>query len=589
MDIRDVSNVGDFASVMERLQAAAERAGRRKGQVPHDHPPPDMLVIQFMLARSMHISRPAAPSGGSNIATTQIPPAYPPCVHPVNELQPLPISKMRLEEDHRGKLVIVRTMTPTDQINAIMAIAEDKAGTAVLLQLYNQPDHRVVQPDDILPEGSICLIKDPFLKATTDGKYSLRVDHIDDIILLPEGDERIPYSKALASATTAEQKRAALLNRSLANLKLDRPEKALSDAIESRQDNEPTEKGLFREAKAHYALEHFSLCAEKLRQVVILNPKNRDAGKELERTLCRIREQDQGIYQWKYMHNQAKATPPTIDCATYTGSVEVRHSPGRGRGLFITKPVKAGDLLLCEKAFTYSYAGEDDAASRQNIKILMSLDTKRMTMGGQADLLSGLVQKLHHNPQAASRFFDLHRGKYQSGETAQQIQTVIDTYRPPECASYDETQKHLQNWGFTCQSHESNAQRLIGQLEETYAAGKGSYRLELWDSYLALGQKRLDRGKHFEALELSIKSLEARGFILEASRAVEVVSGKRHLKVIKWGSPGAHIVTAFLVMFHVYKIVAPELCVPAREYARTAYAICYGENDSIGEVFEELI
>lgn len=201
---------------------------------------------------------------------------------------------------------------------------------------------------------------------------------------------------------------------------------------------------------------------------------------------------------------------------------------------------------------------------------------------------------------------------------------LLISYRPPECASYDETQKHLQNWGFTCQcelceekksiskqtfqkrqglfrdlkstikacktlAHESNAQRLIGQLEETYAAGKGSYRLELWDSYLALGQKRLDRGKHFEALELSIKSLEARGFILEASRAVEVVSGKRHLKVIKWGSPGAHIVTAFLVMFHVYKIVAPELCVPAREYARTAYAICYGENDSIGEVFEELI
>ncbi|KAK1535380.1 hypothetical protein CPAR01_08922 [Colletotrichum paranaense] len=736
MDVRDVSDVGDFASLMERLQAAAERGGRRKGYVPHDHPPPDVLVMQFMLARSMRISRPAASSGGSNIATTQVPPAYLPCIQPVNELKPLPISKMRLEEHHRGKLVIVRTMTPTDQINAIMAIAEDKAGTAVLLQLYNQPDHRVMQPDDIFPEGSICLIKDPFFKATTDGKYSLRVDHVDDIILLPEGDERIPsqwktwtpsvnsekirqqgnnavaqqdwgkaeilYSKALDSAATPEHKRAALLNRSLANLKLHRPEKALSDAIESRQENDPTEKGLFREAKAHYALEQFSLCAEKLRQVVILNPENRDAGKELERTMCRIREQDQGIYQWKHMHNQAKATPPTIDCATYTGPVEVRQSPGRGRGLFTTKPVKAGELLLCEKAFAYSYAGDDDTVSRQNIKILMSWDTKRMTMGGQADLLSGLVQKLHHNPQTASRFFDLYRGKYRLDETAEQIETVVDTflvakiiglncfgaprasvlhltdtgvqqgsyttcgiwtqashinhscvgncrrsfigdvmvvrasrdmdadtellisYRPPdECASYDETQKHLKNWGFTCRcelceekksiskqtfqkrqglfrelkstmkacrtlAQESKAQRLIGQLEETHAAGKGSYRLELWDSYLALAQKRLDRGKHLEALELSIKSLEARGFILEASRAVKA-SGKRHLKIIKWGPPGEHIVTAFLVMFHVYKIVAPELCAPAREYARTAYAICYGENDSIGKVFEELV
>ncbi|KAL2881108.1 hypothetical protein SGCOL_003398 [Colletotrichum sp. CLE4] len=735
MDIKDVSDIDDFASFMERLRVLADRASRRKGQIPHDHPLPGMLVMQFMMARSMRLSRPAASSGGSNFATTQIPPAYLPCIQPANELQPLPISKMRLEEHHRGKRVIIRTMTPMDQINAIMAIAEDEAGTAVLLQVYNQPDHTAIQPDDLLPEGSICIIKDPFFKVTTDGKYSLRVDHVGDIILLAEGDERIPsqwrtrktgansekirqqgntavaqqewgkaeilYSKALASASTPAEKRAALLNRSLANLKLHRPEKALSDAIESRQNIEPTEKGLFREAKAHYALEQFSLCSEKLRQVVALNPRNRDAEKELERTLCRIREQEQGIYQWKQMHTQAEATPPTVDCATYTGPVEVRHSPGRGRGLFTSKPVKAGDLLLCEKAFAYSYAGDDDAVGRQNIKILMSWDTKRMAMGGQADLLSGLVQKLHHNPQAASRFFDLHRGKYRSGETAEQIQRVVDTFlvamivslncfgaprasilnlsdkggeqgsyttcgiwtqashinhscvgncrrsfigdvmmvrasrdieagtellisyrMTDEGASHDQTQKKLQNWGFICQcelceekkliskstfqkrqglfrdlkstmkncktlAHESKAQRLLGQLEETYPARKGSYRLELWDSYLALGQKQLSRGKIIEALELSIKSLEARGFIIEASRATNL-STKPHLKVIKWGPPGEHNVTAFLVMFHAYKTVAPDLCGPARDYARTAFAICYGENETIEEAFEEL-
>ncbi|OHE96049.1 hypothetical protein CORC01_08586 [Colletotrichum orchidophilum] len=734
MDIKDVSDVGDFVSFMERLRVAAERAGRRKGQIPHDHPLPSMLVMQFMMARSMSLSRPAVSGGQSNFATSQIPPVYLPCLQPANELQPLPISKMRLEEHHRGKRVIIRTMTPTEQMNAIMAIAEDEEGTAVLLQLYNQPDQTVMQADDVLPEGSVCLIKDPFFKVTTDGKYSLRVDHVGDITLLPEGDERIPaqwrnlktggsseeirqqgnaavgqrnwgkaeilYSKALASAATLEQKCAALLNRSLANLRLHRPENALDDAAKSQENGNPTEKGLFREAKAHYALEQFSLCCEKLRQVVSLNPDNRDAKRELERTLSRISEQDQGIYQWRQMHNQAKATPPVIDCATYTGPVEVRHSPGRGRGLFTSKAVKAGDLLLCEKAFAYNYAGEDDVISRQNVKILMSLDSKRMTMGGQADLISSLVQKLHHNPHVASRFTDLHRGNYRSGGTTEQSISAVDTflvattvglncfgaprasilnwentggqkksyttcgiwslashinhscvgncrrsfigdmmvvrasrdmdadtellmsYRPPdEGASYKETQKNLQHWDFICRcelceekksvskqtfqkrqgllrdlkstmrtcktlAQESKAQQLLGQLEGTYVVGKGTHRLELCELHLTLGQKRLARGKPIEALELMIKCLEDGGFIIEANPPGNT-SGKPHLKIIRWGHPTERLVTAFLVMSQAYDTEAPELCEAARGFAKTAYAICYGENDTVGEVCGE--
>ncbi len=46
-----------------------------------------------------------------------------------------------------------------------------------------------------------------------------------------------------------------------------------------------------------------------------------------------------------------------VDCATYSGPVEVRESlPGRGRGLFTTRKVTAGELL-CEKAFEYASAG----------------------------------------------------------------------------------------------------------------------------------------------------------------------------------------------------------------------------------------
>ncbi|KAJ0364467.1 hypothetical protein COL26b_012495 [Colletotrichum chrysophilum] len=191
-------------------------------------------------------------------------------------------------------------------MNAVMATAEDEEGTAVLLQLYNQPED--VEADDLLPQSSVHIIKEPFFKVTTDGKYSLRVDHVSDDLLLSVNDERIPkrwripnqtdgnsetrlqgnaavkqqnwgraerlYSDALSFATTVAQEQAALLNRSLANLRLGRPEKALADALRARHGNEPTEKGLFREVKALYRMEQFNLCLEKLQQVVDLNPNN---------------------------------------------------------------------------------------------------------------------------------------------------------------------------------------------------------------------------------------------------------------------------------------------------------------------------
>ena len=82
------------------------------------------------------------------------------------------------------------------------------------------------------------------------------------------------------------------------------------------------------------------------------------------------------------MYNQAKATPPILDCATFVGPVAVRDSLGRGQGLFTTKSVKAGDLLFAEKAFEYSHADNDTSVGKSNMTLFMSIDTNSMSMGG---------------------------------------------------------------------------------------------------------------------------------------------------------------------------------------------------------------
>ncbi|KAI1381476.1 hypothetical protein F4677DRAFT_440692 [Hypoxylon crocopeplum] len=464
MDTKDISRDVNYLMIFDQIKENAELASRRKGENPQDYPPPHLLISKFM----MKLDYVAARKGeeGYTISTSQVPPYYAPCIRPIQELEPLMISSMTLENHHRGTRVLIHILTPPDRVTAVMAIAEDEEGTAVGVQIYNQPDESRVSKYHILQAGDVCIIKEPFFKVTTEGSYSLRVDHVSDIIWLQDTDSRIPlewrerilsldetshdirmegnaavqerdwaeaerlYTHAIRIAETPEEEQLAHLNRSLCNLHLDRAEKALDDARKGNASENPSsEKALFREARALYSLGKFSLCSEKLIVLVRSNPSNSDAWTQIRRVKQRLKEEETGLYQFTSMYNQAEATPPLIDCATYVGSVAVRDSPGRGKGLFTTKPVKAGELLVCEKAFAYSYASDDDPVGLLNTTILMNLNSGTICMGGQANLITQIVQKLYHNPSGGKVFTDLYHGDYTPVATSEVDGVpVVDTF-----------------------------------------------------------------------------------------------------------------------------------------------------------------
>lgn len=191
----------------------------------------------------------------------------------------------------------------------------------------------------------------------------------------------------------------AYLNRSLANLRLGRPATALSDAIKSYEGgiSAPTEKALFREASALYDLAKYDQCLDRLEALRAAYPANNPALTMIARVKARLHEQQTGQYDFRQMHNQAEATPPLIDCATYSMPVEIRHSLGKGRGVFTKRKVLVGELLICEKAF--GYIGGTIAES----------DAYR-----QACLRAQVVQKMFHNIEDARQFGDLHHGDYTS-------------------------------------------------------------------------------------------------------------------------------------------------------------------------------
>lgn len=237
------------------------------------------------------------------------------------------------------------------------------------------------------------------------------------------------YTRAVKAAQTTEEEQLAVLNRSLANLRLGRPAVAFSDAVRAEELSEKTsEKALFRKASALYELRKFDECLSTLDELSASFPSNETSTTMLPRVKARLREQSTGEYDFKSMRKQAaRSATPLVDVATYSAPVEIRSSPQRGRGLFTTRKVVAGELLVCEKALGYKYAGHDHMG---NTTLLMNVTTRRMTMGGQADVLTQLVQKLYHDPELSRVFAGAYHGDYDAVSAPDLVdgKPVVDTY-----------------------------------------------------------------------------------------------------------------------------------------------------------------
>lgn len=146
-------------------------------------------------------------------------------------------------------------------------------------------------------------------------------------------------------------------------------------------------------------------------------PHNSEASVFLGRAQSRTVEQKSGVYNFNELQaNAKKLRPPHLDHATYIGPVEIRQTEFKGRGLFVTKAVKAGELLLCEKAFSHAHADEgasDRSVNIQKINPLIDPMTGGGIMGARKDLIMLTVQKLYRNPSLAQAFTTLCHGTYE--------------------------------------------------------------------------------------------------------------------------------------------------------------------------------
>ncbi|KAK2800759.1 hypothetical protein FQN51_005899 [Onygenales sp. PD_10] len=459
MDIHDVSDVPKYFQCLEQYRRTLQNAQSRKGQHPKGMKSRDVIIGQFLFYRMRILSMRPESIG---IRSSFVPPAYPPCVAPLNDLSKIMIKDLVLETHHRGFYILLRSVTPTYTMTAVMVIVEDEGGSALTFQLYNRD--KELSADGYLTEGTVMIVKEPYFKVMSDGNFGLRVDHLSDVNFIPDHDPLIPlswsrqqpasgtsaddwklrgnnyfnkggyklaldcYSKALDCSPTTDETRTIKLNRALTYLRTHRFEAALGDlkTVVSPGDK-PSEKALFREAQALYHLHRFRESCNVHKVLSQEYPENTLAKSEFKRAIARLAEKEEGRYQFSQMQREAKKRhPPHLDHATYIGPVCVKPTESRGRGLFTTKAVKAGDLLFCEKAFTHAFQDPDNI---MGLSLLINAQTNSVKMGTLAELIELTVQKLSKNPSLLPTITDLYHGSYKPVDTLQVDGIpVVDTF-----------------------------------------------------------------------------------------------------------------------------------------------------------------
>ncbi|KAJ4050298.1 hypothetical protein NW761_005089 [Fusarium oxysporum] len=133
----------------------------------------------------------------------------------------------------------------------------------------------------------------------------------------------------------------------------------------------------------------------------------------------------------------AQEAPPLIDCATFSSLVEIRVAPGRVMGLFLTKDVSAGDLILCGKAFSYYFM--DDEKSHETYPILLNMSSKELTPGGSVHLWLQVTQKLFHNPGYIYTIQELFHGNHKKLQIIEcDGSPVVDSFMVERIINYNE-------------------------------------------------------------------------------------------------------------------------------------------------------
>ncbi|TDL17565.1 hypothetical protein BD410DRAFT_729785, partial [Rickenella mellea] len=335
-----------------------------------------------------------------------------PCSAPLSSLHRKFLKELKLSCDYREAVVILRTLVPPRRFgDALQTVVEDEQGTCIYLRLYGPVVGAHI--DHFLPEGSIVAVKAPWCQCNKNHGTAMVVQHLTDFVRLPQGGvlypdkwnlsvpPSAPYTEALNIKPSGSLEIAIYSNRAQAHLATGAFEAAIVDETFVLSREPQHEKSLYRCAMGHYAMQNYAATIELLNSLIQAYPSNQTAQNDLQRATQRVKEQTTGAYDFSEMLKMLKVSRgpyPQIDVADYIGPMNQQ-----ANGFSATRNVTAGELLMCTKAFEFSYANINNFTIFYDSKTCLAANAAPLRLSRK------IAQKLVSNPSYVPSLRELRR------------------------------------------------------------------------------------------------------------------------------------------------------------------------------------
>src|SRR5258708_3767145 len=186
-------------------------------------------------------------------------------------------------------------------------------------------------------------------------------------------------------------------------------------------------KAFFRAGRAEYEVGNFAQAELQFQRGLKVDGNHKETLAELKRITKRIAEQEKGEFDLAAVSMSANKNHVRLDHASFVENTKVASAGNRGRGLFATKDLKRGDLVMVEKAFCVAH--EHDAGGTSSL--LINTNTNRIQFGTHAQRFLMLLDKVAHNPKQAGLYLDLFDGGRFATKEVKIVdgKVVIDTFQ----------------------------------------------------------------------------------------------------------------------------------------------------------------
>jgi tetratricopeptide (TPR) repeat protein len=375
------------------------------------------------------------------------------------DLTPITLSEMLVPNVHLGRYLVCRTINPAHCRLRIMVCVEDSNDDVEELYLYNLVKKFDMIMDDMMPIGTIILLKEPYMNFDSgSSKTYIRCDSPSDVIFLNDNSPLLAgtkwfvnyeksqfkslkakgndmfkherYHQALKlylNALNVEQTATMHLNISSTLRKLERYQEAYEHAHKAFC-LEKSDKASYQMGLSAYKLRDWNTALGHFEKV-----KDSDSVKdELRDCRQRIEEATTGKYDWYHIYDKlARKESTRFDVADFMGPVKVVDMVDKGKGMVTTRDVEPGDILLVSKAFSLSYESEHG-----NMTLLRynTANQKKIKNTLAAITISAIIN-LKNNPKIGKDLYSLYSGS--ADRNVDLPYGVIDTERIEKICSYN--------------------------------------------------------------------------------------------------------------------------------------------------------